>query len=101
MLHISKEEQRERMQERIDDPQKRWKFAAGDLAVRKQWDDYERAYGNMIAATGTPWAPWVVVPADSKTHRNLMIASHVSEALAKLDLDFPAGDPSLIGLKVV
>ena len=100
LLHISKDEQRERLQERLDDPVKRWKFAVGDLEVRKQWDAYQQAYSAAIAATGTPWAPWTIVPADSKTHRNLMIASVVKQALVKLKLGYPTGDPALAKIRV-
>ena len=100
LLHISKEEQRIRLQERVDDPTKHWKFAAGDLEVRKQWSEYQAAYGAAVAATGTPWAPWTIVPADSKTHRNLMIATAVKNALQNLDLRYPPADPALAGLKV-
>ena len=95
MLHISKEEQRLRLQERLDDPTKRWKFAVGDLEERTRWDDYQAAYSDAIAATGTPWAPWTIVPADSKTHRNLMIATVVKQALLGLKLRYPPGDPAL------
>ena len=101
LLHISKDEQRERLQERLDDPTKHWKFAVGDLKVREQWDAYQQAYSDAIAATGTPWAPWTIVPADSKTHRNLMIAAVVRQALQTLDLRFPPGDPALEKIKVV
>ncbi len=101
MLHISKEEQRVRLQERLDDPDKHWKFAAGDLDVRKQWDAYQQAYSNAIAATGTDWAPWTIVPADSKTHRNLMIATAVKQAFEGMKLGYPPGDPALKTLKVV
>ncbi len=100
LLHISKEEQRARLQERLDDPGKRWKFAAGDLDVRKQWTEYQAAYSAAVAATGTPWAPWTIVPADSKTHRNLMIATAVKNALRNLELRYPPGDPALAALKV-
>ena len=100
MLHISKEEQRERLQERLDDPAKHWKFSLGDLDVRKRWDDYQAAYGAAIAATGTPWAPWTIVPADSKTHRNLMIANAMKDVFTRLKLRYPTGDPALFGLKV-
>ncbi|CAN5706195.1 hypothetical protein BH09PSE5_BH09PSE5_36500 [soil metagenome] len=100
MLHISKDEQRERLQDRLDDPAKHWKFAPEDLAVRKQWNEYQAAYSDLIAATGTAWAPWTIVPADSKTHRNLMIATLIRDALTKLKLDYPMGDPSLSGLRV-
>ena len=100
MLHISFDEQRARLQERIDDPAKHWKFSAGDLEVRKQWKLYQRAYASLLHATSTPWAPWTVVPSDSKTHRNLMIASVVRATLQKLDLRYPPGDPALAGVKV-
>jgi PPK2 family polyphosphate:nucleotide phosphotransferase len=101
MLHISFEEQRERLQERIDDPTKRWKFSAGDLDVRKQWKQYQRAYADLLNATSTPWAPWTVVPSNSKTHRNLMIATIVRATLQQMDLRFPAGDPALEGSKIL
>ena len=99
-LHVSKEEQRQRLQERLDDPTKHWKFAIADLDERKRWDDYQAAYGEMIAATGTSWAPWTVVPADSKTHRNLMIATAVVDAMRALKLRYPPGDPALAGIQV-
>ena len=100
MLHISKEEQRERLQARLDDPTKRWKFAAGDLEVRRHWDAYQAAYADLISATGTPWAPWTVVPADSKTHRNLMIATLLKQTFEGMGLRYPPDDPALKGVKV-
>ena len=101
MLHIGFDEQRERLQERVDDPDKHWKFSLGDLDVRKQWSDYQRAYEDLLGATSTPWAPWTVVPADSKTHRNLMIATLIRQTLQQLDLQYPPDDPALKGLKIV
>ena len=101
LLHISKDEQRVRLQERLDDPTKNWKFAAGDLEARKQWPAYQQAYSDAIAATGTPWAPWTIVPADSKIHRNLMIANVVKQTLQGLKLRFPPADPALKNIKVV
>ena len=100
LLLISKDEQRARLQERLDDPTKRWKFVMGDLETRKKWDDYQRAYGQAIAATGTPWAPWHIVPADSKTHRNLMVATILANTLEGLKLRYPPGDPALAKLRV-
>ena len=100
-LHISKDEQRLRLQQRLDDPTKRWKFALGDLEERKLWNSYQAAYQAAIAATGTPWAPWTIVPADSKTHRNLMVALAVKEALLGLDLRYPPCDPALQNIRVV
>lgn len=101
LLHISRAEQRQRLQDRIDDPTKRWKFQRSDLEVRRHWEAYQQAYENIIRATATPWAPWTVVPADSKTHRNLMIALAVRHALQGLALRYPDDDPSLPNLKIV
>ena len=100
MPHISFEEQRERLQERIDNPEKQWKFSMGDVEVRKQWRAYQQAYEDLLNATSTPWAPWNVVPADSKTHRNLMIATIVCDTLKALDLRFPPEEPALKGLRI-
>ena len=100
-LHIGFDEQRQRLQERLDDPAKHWKFDMGDIAVRKQWADYQRAYEQLLAATHTPWAPWTIGPADSKTHRNLMIATLLKAVLERLDLRYPPGDPALEHLTVV
>jgi PPK2 family polyphosphate:nucleotide phosphotransferase len=100
MLHISADEQRERLQERVDDVTKHWKFSMGDLEVRKQWAQYQQAYEDLLEATSTAWAPWTVVPANSKTHRNLMIATIVRDTLQALDLRFPPEDPALKGLRI-
>ena len=100
LLHISKEEQRLRLQDRLDDPTKHWKFALGDLEERTRWDAYQAAYGEAVNATGTSWAPWTIVPADSKTHRNLMIARAVTDSLRGLKLRYPPGDPALADIKV-
>lgn len=100
MLHISGDEQRLRLQERLDDPAKHWKFSLGDIEVRRQWNDYQKAYQSLLRATSTPWAPWTVVPANSKTHRNLMIATIVRDTLKGLKLRYPPGDPALDGLQV-
>jgi len=100
MLHISKDEQRERLQQRLDDPAKHWKFSLGDLDVRKQWDAYQAAYQQAIAATGTRWAPWTIVPADSKLHRNLMVASVIKDLLLGLKLRYPTGERSLDGIRI-
>ena len=100
MLHISPAEQRERLQARLDDPAKAWKFMVGDLEVRKRWPDYLKAYGALLGATSTGLAPWTIVPADSKTHRNLMIGTLVRDALKSLGLRYPPPDPKLKGLKV-
>lgn len=100
LLHISKEEQRERLQARLDDPEKHWKFDHNDLEVRQQWDAYQRAMAEAVSATGTAWAPWTVVPADSKTHRNLMIATAMTQVFEGLKLRYPPGDPTLTSIDV-
>lgn len=97
-LHISKDEQLGRLQARLDNPAKHWKFDLADVEARKQWDDYQRAYEDAIAATGTPWAPWTIVPADSKTHRNLMVAALVERTLESMKLRHPPAAPGLEAL---
>ena len=101
MLHISFDKQRERLQERIDDPDKHWKFDINDLEARKQWAAYQAAYEALLNATSTSWAPWTVVPANSKTHRNLMIATLVRDALQALGLRYPPANPALDGIRIV
>ena len=88
-LHISKEEQRERLLARLDEPAKRWKFAMGDIAERKLWDKYMAAYEDMIRNTSRPSAPWHVVPADRKWFARLVVARAIVEALERLDLQYP------------
>src|SRR4030095_1577739 len=83
-LHISKDEQRRRLQERIDDPDKHWKFNHGDLEERKLWDKYQQAYADALEHTATSYAPWYVVPSDSKSHRNLMVSELLCATLRKL-----------------
>jgi polyphosphate kinase 2 (PPK2 family) len=100
MLHISKKVQRERLQARIDEPDKRWKFQRADLDVRKKWEAYQRAYEQALRATSSPHAPWHVIPADSKHHRNLMIAHLLVRTLRGMELAVPPADPSLDGLVV-
>ena len=100
MLHIDKDEQRQRLQARIDDPAKNWKFSLGDLEARKKWSDYQRAYAKALDATSTNVAPWYVVPANSKTHRNLRIAQLLVKTLKDMKLSVPPPDPALKGLVV-
>jgi PPK2 family polyphosphate:nucleotide phosphotransferase len=99
-LHISKDEQRKRLQERIEDPDKHWKFNPGDLDERKLWDKYQRAYEDMLEATAHQHAPWWIVPSDSKTHRNLMVTTVLSETLRKLAPSYPPANPKLRAVKV-
>ncbi|MRD47630.1 PPK2 family polyphosphate kinase [Caenimonas koreensis] len=100
MLHISRDEQRKRLQARLDEPAKGWKFMPRDLEVRAQWPAYMKAYEALLGATGTAIAPWIVVPSNSKTHRNLMIGTIVRERLKLLGLRYPPRDPRFDGLKV-
>jgi len=100
MLHISRDEQRTRLQARLDEPAKGWKFVPRDLEVRTQWSDYMKAYEALLGSTGTAIAPWIVVPSDSKTHRNLMIGTIVRDRLKLLGLRYPPRDPRFDGLKV-
>ena len=94
-LHISKEEQAERLQARLDDPSKHWKFNIGDLAERKRWDDYMAAYTEMLERTSTAAAPWTIVPSDRKWFRNLVISQVIVETLEGLDLRYPDPEPGL------
>ncbi|HEX2605373.1 MAG TPA: polyphosphate kinase 2 family protein [Oxalicibacterium sp.] len=100
-LHISSDEQKKRLQERIDDPNKHWKFDPLDLKERAYWKEYQRQYSDAIRNTHTDYAPWYVIPADSKTHRNLAIASIVLEALRELKPSYPAGRPEYSKLDII
>lgn len=100
-LHISKDEQRARLQERADDPEKHWKLDRSDIEARKRWDEYQAAYEDALAATSTEQAPWFVIPANSKTHRNVMVAELMCSVMQGLPLNYPKVDPSLIGIKIV
>jgi len=91
-LHVSKKEQKRRFLERINDPQKNWKFSSNDAAERDYWDDYMGAYEEMIQETATKDAPWYVVPADNKWFTRVVVASAVIETLASLDLAYPKVD---------
>ncbi|HET9902169.1 MAG TPA: polyphosphate kinase 2 family protein [Xanthobacteraceae bacterium] len=95
-LHVSKEEQRKRFLERLDDPDKRWKFSMGDVAERKLWDRYMRAYEEAIRATATPEAPWYVIPADEKWFARLVVAGALVETLESLGLSFPTVPPQAL-----
>jgi PPK2 family polyphosphate:nucleotide phosphotransferase len=89
MLHISRDEQRDRLQERLDDPAKHWKFNPADLEDRALWEEYERAYETMLDRCSTPHAPWRVIPADKKWRRNAIIASIVRRTLEGMDPQYP------------
>ncbi len=88
-LHISRAEQKERFQARLDDPTKHWKFSLGDLPVRERWDEYQQAYEDTLNETSTDHAPWFVIPADRKWYRDLVISEILVEALESLDMSYP------------
>jgi PPK2 family polyphosphate:nucleotide phosphotransferase len=99
-LHISEDEQRERLQERVDDPKKHWKFDPEDLKHREHWKAFRKAYAEAIKATDSGHAPWYVVPADSKRYRDQVVARLVLETLHGMDLDWPPPDKRLLRLKI-
>ena len=88
-LHVSNKEQKKRFLERIEEPEKNWKFSANDIKEREYWDDYMEAYEEMIQNTATKEAPWYVVPADNKWFTRVVVAAGVIEGLASLDLHYP------------
>jgi PPK2 family polyphosphate:nucleotide phosphotransferase len=98
-LHISREEQRERLAARLEDPAKYWKFSAGDLDERKRWDEYTTAYEEMLRRTSTPWAPWYLVPADKKFYRDLFVAEVVTRALSAMAPRYPEPPDDLAELR--
>jgi polyphosphate kinase 2 (PPK2 family) len=91
-LNVSKEEQRERFLDRLEEPAKNWKFSMADIGERKLWDKYQAAYQDVIRHTSTKHAPWIVVPADHKWFARVVIGSSIVAALDKLDLQFPEVD---------
>jgi PPK2 family polyphosphate:nucleotide phosphotransferase len=88
-LHISKEEQRRRLLERLEDPSKHWKFSAADVVERGYWDEYQQAYEDALEATGTPWAPWHVIPANRKHVARTLVAALITRAIEGLGLRWP------------
>ena len=88
-LHLSKEEQRKRFLERIDDPEKNWKFSDADLKEREFWDDYAKAYEECLSATSTDEAPWYIVPADDKENARLIVSQIVLDTFEGLKMSYP------------
>ena len=97
-LHISKDEQKERLQKRLADPHKNWKFDPSDLEERQHWDDYQEAYEDALRETSTKYAPWYVVPADRKWFRNWVLSETIVHTMEELDMKFP---PPVAGLDKV
>jgi PPK2 family polyphosphate:nucleotide phosphotransferase len=100
-LHISKETQKERLQKRLDDKHRQWKFSAADLAERKLWHDYTQAYEDALSNCSTNDAPWYIVPADHKWYRNWVISSTIVRAMKKMNLEFPSPSEDVETLKVI
>lgn len=99
-LHISRKEQKERLEARIADPEKHWKFDPADLVERKSWDAYQEAFADAIGRCSTPYAPWLVVPADRKWLRNYLVAKTVADTLEAMDPRYPEGPKDLGNLTV-
>ncbi len=94
-LHISKDEQKQRFEDRLNEPDKHWKFSRADLEVRTQWDHYMAAYEDALTFCHTEWAPWHIVPANKKWYRNLVISNTIVETLEGLDMRYPDPEPDL------
>src|SRR3954468_22425371 len=99
-LHVSRDEQKKRLKERLEDRKKNWKFRAGDLDDRALWTEYTAAYRDAIAKCSTKWAPWYMVPADDEDARDLLVSRAIADALDDLDLGYPALSADLDGLKI-
>ena len=99
-LNVSREEQRLRLQERLENPEKAWKFRRDDLENRARFDDYIAAYDEVLTETSTEWAPWYVVPADHNWVRNLAVAELLVAALQAIDPELPPPDPQLNDLRI-
>lgn len=99
-LHIDLEEQKERLQERLDVPEKNWKFAKGDLAERARWADYMGAYEEMLSRTSTDGAPWYVIPANRKWYRNILISEILIARLEGLEMEYPAAEDGLTDIVI-
>lgn len=100
LLHISRREQRKRLEERLRDPTKNWKFRVGDLDDRARWTEYTRAYRLVLGRTSTRWAPWFVVPADDKDVRNWLVAETIADTLAGLGLRYPRASRDVLRIKI-
>lgn len=100
-LHISKDEQKERLQARLDEPRKNWKFEAGDLGPRSKWDQYQKAFEDALEKTSTDDAPWYIVPADRKWYRNLAVSEILIQTLEGLEMSYPEPQEGLDQIVIV
>lgn len=99
-LNISKDEQKERLESRINDPLKHWKITEADIRERAYWDDYMQAYGAALKNCSTEWAPWYIIPANKKWYRNIVITERIVETLEKLDMKYPKPNTDVTTLYV-
>lgn len=99
-LHIDLEEQKQRLQARLDEPNKHWKFSRGDLEERKLWPKYTQAYEEVLSRTSTKWAPWYIVPANRKWYRNWVIANVLLQTLDRMDMHYPDPEENLDGIVI-
>ena len=99
-LHVSRDEQRERFQKRLDNPEKHWKWSSGDLETRARWDDFRSAYTDALARCSTDHAPWFVIPADRKWYRDLAVAEILAETARDMDPQWPEVEEDLSGIVI-
>jgi len=99
-LHIDLDEQKERLQARLDDPAKHWKFRLGDLDERKLWGEYMQAYEDVLSKTSADYAPWYIVPANRKWYRDLVISSALVDTLNDLKMEYPKSEENLDGVVI-
>ena len=99
-LNIDLREQKERLQARLDNPKKNWKFSLGDLKERELWPDYIRAYEEVLTRTSTDWAPWFIIPSNRKWYRNLVIASIMVETMKGFNMSYPESEDDLSGVVI-
>jgi len=99
-LHISKGEQKARLQQRLDDPMRYWKFSLKDIEERKLWPDYRKAYEDALMRCSSKWAPWHIIPADHKWYRNLLVAETIVSTLRDLRLEYPPPSVDLAKIRI-
>jgi PPK2 family polyphosphate:nucleotide phosphotransferase len=99
-LHINLDEQKERLQDRLDEPDKHWKFHSQDLQERKRWNEYMRAYEDVLSKTSKRWAPWYIIPANVKWYRNYIVASTIVDTLNGLDMKYPDPEEGLEDIEI-
>ncbi|MBN1637484.1 MAG: polyphosphate kinase 2 family protein, partial [Ignavibacteriales bacterium] len=99
-LHICKDEQKERLQARLDDPSKHWKFNLDDLKERELWDEYIKAYEDVLNKTSTDYAPWYVIPSNKKWYRNIIVAEIIVDTLNKMRLEYPTSEKDLSNVEI-